>query len=134
MRKGLRRKYHREMIHQMRRTNKQLREDPYIGGRFVVMENDEEWLLFSDKSGGILKAVIRVYDQKYDEFHDYTIEYNSYIDNCRLGWMFGMDIVNDFACHQVLAHKDKLNEKNVFYPKVDVDKINKRRTIYEYNR
>lgn len=123
MRKGLRRKYHREAVKLMRMLNKQLQEDPRIKGRFMVMENAESFIRFEDGSGGLLNVLVRCYDRMHDEYKDYWWEFAPFYRTNE--WSLCMDILNDFACAQMLDHRDTLVSMD-FKDKVNVSEVNSR--------
>lgn len=120
MRKGLRRKYHKEAVKLMRVLNKSLQADPRLNGRFMVMEKSEKFEKFADGSGGLLYILVRCYDRMHDEYKDYWWEFAPYYDN---EWALCMGILNDFACKQMLYHDDTLISKE-FKDKVNISEIN----------
>lgn len=123
MRKGLRRKYHREAVKLMRVLNRSLQADPCIKGRFMVMENTEKFDLFEDGSGGLLNVLVRCYDRMHDEYKDYWWEFAPYYQTNE--WDLCMGILNDFACKQMLNHCDTLVGMD-FKGKVNISEINSR--------
>lgn len=125
MRKGLRRKYHREAVKLMRILNQRLQEDFRIKGRFMVMEKAEQFELFADGSGGLLHVLVRCYDRMHDEYKDYQWEFAPYFKTNE--WDLCMGIMNDFACAQMLDHRDTLVSMD-FKGKVNVSEINSRPT------
>lgn len=123
MRKGLRRKYHKEAVKLMREINRQLKEDHRIGGRFILMENAEEFELFPDGSGGVLRAIIRCYDRMHDEYKDYWWEFAPYYNTNE--WSLTMEILNDFACKQMMNYRDEMITKE-FKDEVNISEVNHR--------
>ena len=123
MRKGLRRKYHREAVKLMRVLNSSLQVDSRLKGRFMVMEKSEKFWKFADGSGGLLYILVRCYDRMHDEYKDYQWDFAPYFRTNE--WDLCMGIMNDFACKQMLDHCDTLVSMD-FKGKVNVSEVNSR--------
>ena len=124
MRRGIRYKYHKEAIAIMRELNRQLKADSRINGRFMVMSKTEQFELFEDGSGGLLYILVRCYDRAHDEYKDYWWEFAPYINTCE--WDLCMQILNDFACKQMLEHRDTKIIFDFKNKKLDISEVNSR--------
>lgn len=63
MRNKLREKEHKKIVHYMRRVNKQIINDEYLGlNRFRLDMLRENWREYDDKSGGHLNILFKITD------------------------------------------------------------------------
>ena len=128
MRDKMRAKYHKGAMKMIRQLNKSIVNDELWRGRFVAMAKEEQWVRFSDNSGGILVILVRMYDKKTKQYRDYRWEYAPYFHTN--AWHLSMDIGNTFVVEDINVWEEdpKPDIHNVIdYTKVKMDweKLNK---------
>lgn len=119
MRNDMRRKYQKGLTKLLREANKKLKDDDYWLGRFYVLQRKSYWEEFSDGSGGILHAYVRVYDHVTGYYRDFIYDYAPYFHALR--WHLYMDILNTFIVEDLQAsiRDEKIDCRKLPYIKND---------------
>ena len=89
MKNKLREKEHKKIVTYMRRVNKQIMNDEYLGiNRFRIDMEREYWWEFSDKSGGELSIYFKIKDNDTGNWaifnannYDYVLSINKYAND-----------------------------------------------------
>lgn len=101
MKDKMRKRYQSSLNKKIRELNKAIEEDSLWLGRFIARQTDAYWEKFSDNSGGILRAVIRMYDKKTGFYKDFILDYAPYFKT--INWHISMDIANHFIVEDLLV-------------------------------
>lgn len=115
-----RKNYQRKLNKKIRNINKSLREDTLWKGRFEVKQVDAHWERFTDNSGGVIYAIIRLVDKKDGYYKDCIIEYAPWLTcfSWELNSRINKFIVND--C-KVWDENPKPSENSDDYRNIKVD-------------
>lgn len=128
MRKGLRKKYQKQLTRTLRKTNKTIRNDDLWRGRFYLMQRSSDWHEFEDGSGGYIMATIRAYDHKTGKYLDHFMNYAPYLTIERLDLLV---FLNRFIIDHVDAwHKDDPRSDTTDYRQLEYMQNDRRPVDY----
>ena len=89
MKNKMRKKEQRKINRYVRMLNKNILNDNFWRGRFIVRQIQDFWEAFDDGSGGVLTVVLEIRDLKTGLYQDFII------DNYDRGWKL-FEKVNKF--------------------------------------
>lgn len=131
MRDKLRKEAQRELTQMLRKSNKGIADDHLWNGRFIAKQIASNWERFDDNSGGVLVAIIRMYDKLTKQYKDYRLEHlygHKRFTAGHLGW----DIINPFIAEDIAVWQN--GKPNPYEDKTDYNKIKIKNKDLQYDR
>lgn len=131
MRDKLREKAQRELTQMLRRNNKGIADDHLWNGRFIAKQIASNWERFDDNSGGVLVAIIRMYDKLTKQYKDYRLEHLCGYKKFTAGHL-GWNIINPFITEDIAVWQN--GKPNPYEDETDYNKIKIKNKDLQYDR